>query len=298
VDPTLPGRLTELRAVLTRADARYGARRLTTAVTDQLGQIELMLADAQGPLRARLAELASLYTEFLGWLYDDLGEPERGRALTVRAQDLAELSRNPSLVSYMLMRRAQQAAIAREPQLAVALAGEALQGEGTYPRVLAGSAIRRAYGLALNREPDAALESMDTAVELAARPTTEHDPYRLAPWLTTHYLQAHRASVLLVLGRALDAAAAFDEALRDWPAEYHRERGLHLSRKACALALAGAMDEALDAGAQALVIARETGSQRVLHHLDFAATTMARRDQGGSDVRAFSEAVAAAAGEK
>jgi hypothetical protein len=56
------------------------------------------------------------------------------------------------------------------------------------------------------------------------------------------------------------AVGLYEEALRDWPCDEVRDRGLHRSRLALACAQAGELDRAKAEGAQPRVMAKQTGS--------------------------------------
>ena len=60
--------------------------------------------------------------------------------------------------------------------------------------------------------------------------------------------------------RARGARARPPSAMRMWPCDEVRDRGLHRSRLALACAQAGELDRAKAEGAQALVTAKQTGS--------------------------------------
>ena len=66
--------------------------------------------------------------------------------------------------------------------------------------------------------------------------------------------------MLLAGDGARQAVGLDDEALRDWPCDEVRDRGLHRSRLALACAQAGELDRAKAEGTQALAIAKQTGS--------------------------------------
>ena len=88
-----------------------------------------------------------------------------------------------------------------------------------------------------------------------------------ATWLDGAYIDVQRARCLSALGDHEHAAAVFQQAIRDLPPGYRRDRGVYLAREA--LAHAGACDpeQAAVAGLQALAIAEQTGSGRIIHEL-------------------------------
>ncbi|MGW8378509.1 hypothetical protein [Streptomyces sp. ODS28] len=86
-------------------------------------------------------------------------------------------------------------------------------------------------------------------------------------WLDAAYIEAQRARSLNTLGDFQAAADGFGRAIDNLPADYHRERGVHLARQAVALSGAGEAEEAGRAGLQALHIGVETGSGRITREL-------------------------------
>jgi transcriptional regulator with XRE-family HTH domain len=298
--PTLPvsvqivEELTTLRASLVRSDSLLGPGRLTATVAEQCANVQDMLPSAHGDLRLKVFDLASLYAEFYGWLLEDVGQPLRGQVWTARALEWAQAGENTDLTGYTLMRRAQQAATHRDAALAIGLAQAVGRIGGVSARIRSASALQQAHGLAWEGQESQALQALDDAESLLAEYTEEpaaDDRYRLAEWCIPSYVTAQRANVLLTLGRGRRAVRTFDDALATWPQEYRRERGLHLARKARALAVDHQLDEAVAVGGEALAIARETGSYRTLNELRGVARLAAEQDAADSDVAAFEAAV-------
>jgi tetratricopeptide (TPR) repeat protein len=290
--------LTRLRASLVRSDSLLGPGRLIATVAEQVANVQDMLESARGDLRHRVFDLAALYAEFQGWLFEDAGQTARSVGWTSRSVEWAQAGDNPDLAAYTLMRRAQQAAGRQESALAIGLAGAATRRDGVSPRIQSASAQQQAAGLALEGEEVGALRSMDEAEALLE----ENDaadvpgPYGLAEWCTSSYVLAQRANVLITLNRGIEAVQTFDQALAVWPPEYRRERGLHLSRKAKALAMERRLDEAVSVGTEALGIAVDTGSRRTLDELQAMAELAAGQDLQNRDVGEFSARLLVATG--
>lgn len=289
--------LTTLRASLVRSDSLLGPGRLIATVSEQLANVQDMLGSAHGELRLKVFDLAALYAEFHGWLLEDAGHPVRSHAWTARALEWSQAGENPDLIAYTLMRRAQQSATRQDAPLAIGLGQAAARVDGVSDRIRSASAQQRAYGLAVEGEQTLALQALDEAESLLTGGDPADDPYGLAEWCTPSYVTAQRANVFLTLGRGAEAVRTFDAALLSWPAEYHRERGLHLARKARALALDRRPDEAATVGGEALGIARSTGSHRILDELRVVAALADEQGATGREVREFAEAVLVAAHE-
>ena len=80
-------------------------------------------------------------------------------------------------------------------------------------------------------------------------------------------MDVQRARCLSVLGKHERATAVFQQAIRDLPPAYRRDRGVYLAREALAHAGAHDPEQAAAAGLQALAIAEETGSGRIIYEL-------------------------------
>lgn len=288
--PEIAEHLVDVRAMLVRSDSMMGPGRLIATVSEQLANVQEMLPMARGGLRTRMFEVASLFAELQGWLQDDIGSTVTGSAWTSRALEWAEASGNDSLAAYMLMRRAQQAIGQGNSDLAVGLAAAAQRRAAGSARIRAAAAQQEAQGYAADRDERAALDALDRALDVVTGLDEPVGEYELASWCTPDYVHAQRGAALMRMGRYGQAVQAFDDALAQWPSEYRRERGLHLARKAHALAAGQVTDDALDAGTAALQIAADTGSRRTLDELALAARVL-RVGGDGVAVVEFSQAV-------
>jgi predicted Zn-dependent protease len=103
-------------------------------------------------------------------------------------------------------------------------------------------------------------------VEAAAR--GDEGPGR---YCTPGYVEIQRATCWLELGRPDRAIPVLERELSRLPAVHRRDRGVYLARLAAAYTAAGERDAAAAAATQARVIARATGSQRILRELRRAA---------------------------
>jgi transcriptional regulator with XRE-family HTH domain len=287
--------LTRLRMSLVRSDSLLGPGRLIATVAEQVANVQDMLDSARGDLRRRVFDLAALYAEFQGWLFEDVGQSVRSVGWTGRSVEWAQASDNADLAAYTLMRRAQQAAGQQDSALTIGLAQAAGRQPGVSARIQSASAQQHAAGLALEGEQLLALRAMDEAEALIDQEEDlTADPYSLAEWCTPSYVLAQRANVLITLGQGIEAVQTFDQALAIWPEEYRRERGLHLSRKARALAMDRQLDQAVAVGTEALGIAVDTGSRRTLAELQTMADLAAEQDIANRDVGEFSAALLSA----
>lgn len=268
VDPAVVPQLLELRMTLVKSDALLGPRYLISAATEQTARAVDLLQRAPTSLRRQVLEVAALYAEFSSWLYDDAGDATSGSAWSDRALAYAQTAANPDLVSYVLMRKGQQSAAAGQGALTAAYAAAACREEDRLaPAVRAAALQQQAHGSALDGDERSCLRDLDLAEALVSSSPAHVAPFSLASYCTPAYVEAQRGACWLRLGRPARAVASLDRALSAWPADHRRERGIHLARKARALAAAGQADEAAAVAGEASVLARETGSARTLGEL-------------------------------
>ena len=84
-----------------------------------------------------------------------------------------------------------------------------------------------------------------------------------------------RGRCLSALGDHAKAAAVFQQAIRDLPPAFRRDRGVYLAREALAHAGARDPEEAAAIGMQAVAIAHDTQSGRVRDELAQVGTGLA-----------------------
>ncbi len=92
---------------------------------------------------------------------------------------------------------------------------------------------------------------------------------------TPAYVEMQRGRCWLRLGRPAEARAALDSAIRSLPPVYRRDRGVALSALAAALAAIGEPAEAAEVATQALGVACDVGSERIVSMVIPVATTLA-----------------------
>jgi tetratricopeptide (TPR) repeat protein len=175
----------------------------------------------------------------------------------------AHEARDSVMVSYVLARKSDQAAGARDGARAIGLARAAQQKPGHLPaRVQAVAVLQEARGLALAGEEFACHQKLDRALELASigKHSSEVGPGR---YCSVEFVELQRASCLMELGRARPAIESFERGLARLPTIHRRDRGVYLSRLAVAHAIDGDPEAASATGLQAAQIAHATGSGRI-----------------------------------
>ncbi|MFE9407315.1 hypothetical protein ACFYN0_00720 [Streptomyces sp. NPDC006704] len=266
--PVNPEMLKYLTSVLDQhaeAEPLVGPQFLVAPVQAQVPLIEQMCLEAYGPLRERVLRLGARYTEFLGWLYQDTGNPDEAMRWTSQAMDYAQELNDSSLMAYIFQRRSNIATEAGYAGHGAGLASAALRySPDLSPRVRAVVLRQLANSKASLGEHTEARRAIDQALEAAAQ-GDDDDP--MAGYCSVAYVEMEGANCDLRLESPEDAVGTFTESLMHWPAVQERDRGLCLARLATANATLGDVEGSHTAAHQALGIAERTGSARIRDEL-------------------------------
>jgi len=260
--------LSNVLAEHVKADAVVGPRYLVPAVQSQLPMIDRLCQATRGADRAAMLAVAAQFAEFCGWLYQDSGKPDSAFFWTNHALDYAQELNDPQLIAYVMMRKSNVAAESGKPGYGLGLANAALNAFDTLTPRMRASALRtqaNAYAMLSERRNFEA--SVDQALVQASDGTTQEAP-DIAPYCTPSYVAMEAGMSWVQLGQPAEATEAFESSLAVWPASSQtRDRGLCLARLATAAAVQGHTERSCEAGAQALTVARSTGSARIRHQL-------------------------------
>lgn len=252
-----------------RVDNLAGPNYVLATVEGQLQQVEQLASDG-GP---ELAHLAARYSEFAGWLHQDVGNDAEALRLTSRAVDLAEIAGDGELTTYNRMRKANVLSGRLDLPLAAATAEAALaDATERFPNLVPVCLRQSALTFARMRDERSARAAIERAVGMTS--STVDGAGVLSPYCTTSYVQMEAALCLLMLRQPLAAEAACREALTGWPAELVRDRTLCLARRGIALVELREVDEACGAALDALDGVRSAPSGRVLYMLRLIATRL------------------------
>jgi transcriptional regulator with XRE-family HTH domain len=112
---------------LSTADWLLGPHQVLGTVGGHLDLIEQLLPNLAGPRRVRLLQVGARYAEFASWLNQDGGNLRAATHWADRAMEWAQEVGNPHMVSYVLVRKADQAAASRDAPRTIGLAQSALQ---------------------------------------------------------------------------------------------------------------------------------------------------------------------------
>lgn len=266
---------------LINQDNILGPGRIVELVEAQVSQIEAALRHSKGTDAGELRQLQTRFAEFASWLHQDRGDHLAALDWLNFALGRSLFVDDAQLTSYVLARQAQLAGDMGSAHTAVE-AGTVAVTKSPDRRLGAIGRTYLAHGKALARS----LKESEREYESAMADLENSERDRIwGSWLNPSYIAVHRAHSLSVLGRFQPAIEGFETALSNLGAEYRRDRGVYLARKA--LAHAGARDAsaAATAGRQATEIAIETGSGRIA--TDLATLANMLHDEGSADSREF-----------
>jgi len=258
--------LRKLRAVLVDSDNLLGARHVITTVEDYIQVIRQLREQRTGADRRALLHVQAEYAEFAGWLHQDVGYFGLAQHWLDRALEWSHAVDDWEMATYVLARKSQLAGDMNDASSAIDLADAAAGLARPRSRLLATAATYRAHGYALADERTHCLRGLDNAFGLAEDP--DDDPKSpWAPWLDNAYIDAQRARCLSIMGDHGTATDVYQQAIRGLPSTFRRDRGVYLAREALAHASNQDPEQAAAVGKQALVIADETQSGRIVNEL-------------------------------
>ncbi|MEU9108909.1 helix-turn-helix transcriptional regulator [Streptomyces xanthophaeus] len=254
-----------VRRLLIDNDNLLGPGRAIAATREYIEDIKRLRQDAKGTDRHALMELQTQYAEFASWLYQDLGDFDSAQFWLDRAFQWSHTVGDGDLTSYVMARKAQLAGEMRDLVDVVDLAEAAQRMARPRSRLAAVARTYESYGHALRGESTDSERAIDDVRNALDRVSGDTTPWGV--WLNEQYVEVHRAQGLEALGKHAEAAAVFTSAIKALPDGYHRDRGVYMARAAVAHAGAGAPDQAAAVGLQALTIASDTGSGRIVREL-------------------------------
>ncbi len=289
-DPEFTAALIESQLPQRYKSANYfGARQPLATVNHDAKTIARLLDTANGPVRRRLLHVGSQTAEFLGWLYQDLGDFTAAAYWSDRSMEWAQEAADHHMQSYLLFRKSHQAAAQGSPARAVGLAQAAQYVPDRTPQLSALAALQEAAGHALQGDPRAALSKFDEAHELASR-TCEADPEAIldTSYCTPTYVEIQRANCWIDLGDPSRAIRLFEEEIAALPQVFRNDRSVYLARLARAYAKTGEPEPCAEAAGKALAIVAQTGSARTLAELTAVARAVPPRQKVPA-IAAFTE---------
>lgn len=281
-----------------RADKMLGPRRLIGPVLAQIDVLDSLHRGARPPYADPLLRVLARYGEMAGWLLQDSGDLDAAASWSRQAGEWAQCAGDVNMAAYMLIRQANIAALADDYASVVQLAAAARRLPGPVdPKLIALALQQQARGHVRLGEHRDCFTLLDQAAEaLREHPdVTDQD----APVYLHHYdlgtLTEQSAACYLAAGRAEVAAAILEDTIAATSNALARDRGHLTSRLAVAITRTTQPDPARAAslGLQALSIARDTGSARIMRELRTLDAQLTERWPGHPASRAFSDALAA-----
>ena len=258
--------LRQLRRALIDADNLLGPDGVLPAVQGQIQVIRQLRAGRRGADRQALLTMQAQYAEFAGWLHQDARDFQAAGFWLDRALEWSHAAADREMATYVMARKSQLAGDMSDAvgaiDLAAAAAGMARKGS----RLKATAATYGAHGYALAGQRTACMRAIDGAREMAGR-LDDNPESPWATWLDGAYIDVQRGRCLSALGDHAKAATVFQQAIRDLPTAFRRDRGVYLAREALAHAGACEPEQAADVGMQAVAIAHDTRSGRVIDEL-------------------------------
>lgn len=268
--------LRRLRATLVDSDNLLGPRSVIRAVKDHISVVQQIREQRSGADRRALLQVQAEYAEFAGWLHQDIGDFQSARFWLDRALELAYAGGDAEFPVFVLARKSQLAGDMHAATGAIDLADAAVAAGQAHPRLVGVAMTYAAHGHALEGVHKASMQTLDSAHEQLIKSNGGNPPARLATWLDNSYIEVQRARCLSILDDHSAAAVIFERAIEALPPQYRRDRGVYLARAGRAHACCGEPERAVAAGTQALAIAEQTGSGRIITELATLDSELAR----------------------
>jgi transcriptional regulator with XRE-family HTH domain len=275
-------------------DGAYGPTATLPVVLGVLGAIEQSAREVRLDVLPQLLSVGARGAEFAGWLYRDIGNPERAALWYSRGTEWAQEAGDTAIQGYIMLGKSQMAYDERDARRMLTLAQAAQYGPYQLPRHIRAAVTQlEARGLAMVGESMSTIErKLDDARLLLAGATPDDDPDdHLSSYCNEGILTLRDASCYIEAGKPRRAASLYQQVLST-DLLSRRDRGYFLARLASSLALAGEPDDAATVGLEAAQIATDTASQRTKRELMRALVTL-KPWHNRPGPRALREAVAA-----
>ena len=281
-----------------RADKMLGPRRLIGPVLAQIDVLDDLRRGARPPYADPLLRILARYGEMAGWLLQDSGDLDAAASWSRQAGEWAQCAGDVNMAAYMLIRQANIAALADDHAGVVQLAAAARRIPGPLdPKLIALALQQQARGhVRLGEHRDCFTLLDQAAGTLREHPdVTDQD----APVYLHHYdlrtLAEQSAACYQAAGRADVAVTILEDTIAATSSTLARDRGHLTSKLAVAITRTTQPDPARAAslGMQALSIARDTGSARIMRELRTLDAQLTERWPGLPASRAFRDALAA-----
>ncbi|MCQ4041991.1 tetratricopeptide repeat protein [Streptantibioticus rubrisoli] len=246
----------------------FGARQTIPPVVHYAQSVMSLLETTNGTTRQGLLRIGAQVAEFLGWLFQDLGDFRTAAYWSDRSMEWAQEAADDHMQSYLLFRKSNQATSRMSAERAVGLARAAQRLPGLTPQLTALAVQQEAQGYALMRNPKAALAKFDEACALASEPNPSGATGTLdTSYCTPTYIEIQRANCWIDLGDPMRAIDLFERELATFPQVYRNDRSVYLARLARAYVKADEPERGAEMATKALTIVTHTGSARTMAEL-------------------------------
>lgn len=295
-DLALVSHWSNLLRIFSRTQNTTGSMDLYDAVRHELVAINRRAREA-GENQAAVLVAESHWSEFASWISADLGKPQDADMWLQRSIELARKAAHEPLTAYGLMRRAQQAAEYGDGPKAATFARKALSVPSISNRDIALCRVREAHGLALSGDSAGSLAAINDAtrrVDAIDIYDLDGDPRTIGMHCNPAYVRAYWGLCQLHLQNKAGAIATLKEVVANWPRTYRHDEGLAHAWLAVAYAEDRQFDAAIFHGKEALAIAIEIGSRRILRVLGKVDSGLANHQHSSPEAIEFRAAYAAA----
>ncbi|MGY5132497.1 helix-turn-helix domain-containing protein [Streptomyces nigrescens] len=215
--------LAGILAAYRRLDDTVRPQSVLPATLTQMNEVIHLLKGARGPHRDRLAEVASEFLQFGGWMLAQERQDAKAVHLLNDAVELADEVGNGTLAAQALNFKGYIARQQGRPHGVARWYSAAAYTPGAHPAQRLGDMLQAAAGMAESGERDDALRLVESAERLTAA-AAELPPPDTAYWLTPEFNRLNMGLANLGLARYADAVdhitaglAGLPDELRDAP---------------------------------------------------------------------------------
>jgi tetratricopeptide (TPR) repeat protein len=271
--------LSSLQSILgttIQADAQIGPAYLIPGIEGQIPVIEKICQMTRGADHDQALRLASQFTEFCGWLYQDSGDYECAMSWTDHSLEYAIELDDRRVISYVLMRKSNVSTDSGRPGHGLGLANAALkQRDQLTPRLRAVALRQRANAFAMLNEPSEFARDYEDALK-QARAGMSQEEHDLAPYCTPSFVEMEAGSSWVRLNVADSAISVFEASRTHRDAvEQVRDHALCLARLATVYATLGEPDRACLVAEDLIDTANGLGSARVARQVSALHASLA-----------------------
>jgi len=292
---SLAGVLTAQR----HAEDTLGSAAILPPVMAQLDMVGELVAEARGPVRPALVDIAGQWAQFAGWLHASVRNDATSIRLHDRALGWATEADDVNLISETISMKGHVAWMAGQPGAVIGLSQAAQRDPRAFPGQHAISAAQEARGHAMTGDANTAERKLDEAMMLAQ--AADERPGESPPWLYYHSPAFFDLQRGIVLGYFANVPRYRDLALASLtagyaglpPEEQASEWGAgYLVHMAAVHERSGDPDRAAAAALAAARVARQTGSPRLRGMLAPLCGRLSARWPAHPAVIALAEALA------